>query len=100
MADRLVVKAGRMVRQAGTKSRNRQGSKPGGLEKGECKTEMANGKNADSLGNIQDNLTQKDRKHRDKYTEENMRHLEWVETFTRTGETDQGVTVRGEQSLF
>ena len=31
----LVVKAGRMVRQAGTESRNRQGSKPGGLEKGE-----------------------------------------------------------------
>jgi hypothetical protein len=37
MADRLVVKAGRMVRQAGTKFRNRQGSKPGGLEKEECK---------------------------------------------------------------
>ena len=31
MADRLIV------RQAGTKSRNRQGSKPGGLEKGKCK---------------------------------------------------------------
>ena len=45
MADRLVVKAGRMVRQAGTKSRNRQGSKPGGLEKGECK-KQENGKNA------------------------------------------------------
>ena len=43
MADRLVVKAGRMVRQAGTKSRNRQGSKPGGLEKGECK-KQENGK--------------------------------------------------------
>ena len=28
VADRLWVKAGRMVRQAGTKSRNRQGSKP------------------------------------------------------------------------
>jgi hypothetical protein len=37
VADRHVVKAGRLVRQAGTKSRNRQGSKPGGLEKGECK---------------------------------------------------------------
>jgi hypothetical protein len=34
-ADRLVVKAGRMVRQAGTESRNKRGSKPGGLEKGE-----------------------------------------------------------------
>ena len=33
VADRLKVKAGRMVRQAGTKSRNIQGSKPGGLEK-------------------------------------------------------------------
>jgi hypothetical protein len=43
VADRLVVKAGRMVRQAGTKSRNRQGSKPGGLEKGECK-KQENGK--------------------------------------------------------
>ena len=31
VADRLVVKAGRIVRQAGTESRNRQGSKPGGL---------------------------------------------------------------------
>jgi hypothetical protein len=37
VAERLVVKAGRMVRQAGTESRNRQGSKPGGLEKGESK---------------------------------------------------------------
>ena len=37
MADRHVVKAGRIVRQAGTKFRNRQGSKPGGLEKEECK---------------------------------------------------------------
>ena len=35
VADRLEVKAGRMVRQAGTESRNRQGSKPVGLEKGE-----------------------------------------------------------------
>ena len=34
VADRLVVKAGRMDRQAGTESRNRQESKPGGLEKG------------------------------------------------------------------
>jgi hypothetical protein len=32
VADGLVVKAGRMVRQVGTMSRNRQGSKPGGLE--------------------------------------------------------------------
>ena len=37
MADRLVVKAGRMVRQVGTKSRKRQGSKPGGLEKEHAK---------------------------------------------------------------
>ena len=44
VADRLVVRAGRIVRQAGTKSRNRQGSKPGGLEKGECK-KQENGKN-------------------------------------------------------
>jgi hypothetical protein len=35
VADRLEVKAGRMVRQAGTESRNRQRSKPRGLEKGE-----------------------------------------------------------------
>ena len=39
VADRLVVKAGRMVRQVGTKSRNRR------LEKGECK-KQENGKNA------------------------------------------------------
>jgi hypothetical protein len=37
VADRLVVKAGRMVRHAGTKSRNRQESKAGGLKKGDCK---------------------------------------------------------------
>jgi hypothetical protein len=35
VAGRLEVKAGRMVRQAGTKSRNRQGSKPGGPAKRE-----------------------------------------------------------------
>ena len=43
--------------------------------------------------NIQDELAQRDRKYRDKYTGENKRHLEWVETITTTGETDQGVTV-------
>ena len=45
MADKLVVKAGTKVRQVGTKSRNRQGSKPRGLEKGECK-KQENGKTA------------------------------------------------------
>jgi hypothetical protein len=45
VADRLVVKAGRMVRQAGTESRNSQGSKPGGLEKRQSKNQV-NGKNA------------------------------------------------------
>jgi hypothetical protein len=43
--DRLVVKAGSMVRQADKKSRNRPGSKPGGLENGQCK-KQENGKNA------------------------------------------------------
>jgi hypothetical protein len=43
--------------------------------------------------NIQYKLAQRDRKHRDKYTWENKQHLEGVETITRTGETDQGVTV-------
>ena len=43
--------------------------------------------------NIQDELAQRDSKHRDKYTRENKRHLEGVETITRRGETDQGVTV-------
>ena len=33
VAGRFEVRAGRMVRQAGTESRNRQGSKPGGFEK-------------------------------------------------------------------
>ena len=42
--------------------------------------------------NIQDNLVQKDRKHRDKYTGVNKLHLEGVETIMRTGDTDQGVT--------
>jgi hypothetical protein len=42
--------------------------------------------------NIQDELAQRDRKHRDKYTGENKRHLKEVETITRTGETDQDVT--------
>jgi hypothetical protein len=45
------------------------------------------------LTNIQDELAQRDRKHRDKYTGENKQHLEGVETITGTGETDQGVTV-------
>ena len=35
VADRLVVKSGRMVRQAGNKVQNRQESKLGGLEKRE-----------------------------------------------------------------
>ena len=39
------VKAVRLVRQVGRKSRNRQGSKPVGLEKGECK-KQENGKTA------------------------------------------------------
>ena len=43
--------------------------------------------------NIQDELAQRDRKHRDKYTRQNKRHLEGVKTITRTGETDLGVTV-------
>jgi hypothetical protein len=42
---------------------------------------------------IQYELAQRNRKHRDKYTGENKQHLEGVETITRTGETDQGVTV-------
>jgi hypothetical protein len=81
-----------MVRQAGTESRNRQRSKPGGQEKGECKKQK-NGKNTGwKLGNIQDELAQRDRKRRDKYTGRNKRHLEGMETITRTGETDQGMT--------
>jgi hypothetical protein len=42
---------------------------------------------------IQDKLAQRDRKHRDEYTLEIKRHLEGVETITRAGETDQGVTM-------
>jgi hypothetical protein len=38
--------------------------------------------------NIQDELAQRDRRHRDKYTGENKRHLEGVETITRAGETN------------
>jgi hypothetical protein len=59
-----------MVRQPGTKSRNRQGSKPGRLEKGECK-KQDNGKTAGSLENKHNELAQRDRKHRDKYTRGN-----------------------------
>jgi hypothetical protein len=40
-----------------------------------------------------DKLAQRDRKHRYKYTRDDERHLEGVETSTRTGETDQGVIV-------
>jgi hypothetical protein len=43
--------------------------------------------------NIQDELAQRDKKHRDKYTRKNKQHLEGVETITRTGETDQGVAI-------
>ena len=35
VADRLEVKAGRIVMQVGTESRNSQGPTPGGLEKGD-----------------------------------------------------------------
>jgi hypothetical protein len=42
--------------------------------------------------NIQDEQAKRGRKHRGKYTWENKRHLEGVETITRTGETNQGVT--------
>ena len=41
---------------------------------------------------MQDELAQRDRKHRDKYTGENKRHMEGVETIIGTGETDQGMT--------
>ena len=40
------------------------------------------------------NLAQRDRKHRDTYTGKNKPHLEGVETITRIGETDQGVTIQ------
>jgi hypothetical protein len=40
--------------------------------------------------NIQNELGQRDRKHRDEYTGEIKRHLKGVETIT--GETDQDVT--------
>ena len=49
---------------------------------------------------ILDELSQRDRKHRDKYTGENKRHLEGVETITRTVETDQGVTMFFSVFLF
>jgi hypothetical protein len=45
-AGRFEVKAGRMVRQTGTESRNRQGTKPGGLEEGERAKAGERGKNA------------------------------------------------------
>ena len=43
---------------------------------------------------IQGKLAHRDSKHRDKYTGENKQHLEGVETITRTGETDQDVTLQ------
>ena len=91
MADRLVVKAGRIVRQAGTKSRKRQGSKPGGLEKGECE-KQENGKT------LVDLETYKTKWHRETGNT-GINTLGKIsdtwrggETITRTGETDQGVT--------
>ena len=51
------------------------------------------GKNTLADLNIQDKLAQRDRKHRYKSSRENKQHLEGVETITRTGETDQDVTV-------
>ena len=90
LAGRLDVRAGRMVRQVGMESRNRQGSKLGRLVK--RVEQQAHGRKTLVDLNIQDELTQRDRKHRDKYTGDNKRHLEVVETVTRTGEPDQGVT--------
>ena len=52
------------------------------------------------LTNKQDELAQRARKHRDNYTSENKRHLEGVETITRTGETNQGVTVWNISVIF
>jgi hypothetical protein len=40
------------------------------------------------LKNIQDELAQRDRKHRDIYSRDNKRHLDWG----GESETDQGVT--------
>ena len=91
-----------MVKQAGTKSRNRQGSKPGGLEKGECK-KQENGNTLDDLEphkkkwNTQ--LAQRDRKHRDKYTGQNKRHLEGVNSITRTVNREFYRRTSGHQSV-
>jgi hypothetical protein len=73
VANRLEVKAGRMVRQAGTESRDRQVSKPGGLEKGEYQRQATKSIYKTNwprdTGNTGINtLAQRDMKHRDKYT--------------------------------
>ena len=58
---------------------NRQRSKQGGLVKYNRKG-RSSGKTCWLTWNIQDELAQRDRKHRDIYTRDNKRHLEGVET--------------------
>jgi hypothetical protein len=64
-------------------SQDRQGSKPGGVEK-----ERYEKAGKPCCLTWQDELAQRDRKNRDKYTE-NKWYLEGLETITRTGETEQ-----------
>jgi uncharacterized short protein YbdD (DUF466 family) len=67
-AGRFEVRAGRMVRQAGTESRPRKGQNwKRKLEKGE-KAKQENGKKTLVGLDMQDKLVQRNRKHRDKYT--------------------------------
>ena len=88
VAGRLEVRAGRMVRQAGTESIKQARVKTGRTSKKRIEAGVRKNSLVD-LKDIQDELAQRDKdKHRDKYTRENKRHLEGVETITGTSEHD------------
>jgi hypothetical protein len=129
VADWLVVKEGRMVRQAGTewqtgswsrkaewsgrrvqsgrqaRGQGRQNGQAGGyrvqkqvrVKTGRTRkrriAKSRTGKRWLTWKHTRRTGTERDRKHRDKYTGGKKRHLEGVETITGTGETDQGVTL-------
>ena len=87
VADKLVVNAGRYRVQKQARVKTGRTRKRRIAKRSTGKTRWL------IWENIQDELAQRDRKHRDKYTGENKRYLEGEETITGTGETDQGVTL-------
>ena len=94
VAERLVVEAGRKVRQVGTKSRNRQRSKPGGLEKGECKKQEKGEKTLVDLETYKTNWQRETRNTGINTLGKISDTWSGVEIITRTGESNQSLFVK------